>query len=46
MKNKIEFFLLLFFYLISLLIGINLSSRLGGVLAWAYGFFSIEILLV
>ena len=40
MKNKIEFFLLLFFYLISLLIGINLSSRLGGVLAWAYGFFS------
>ena len=40
MKNKIKFFFTIIFYLISLLIGINLSSRLGGVLAWAYGFFS------
>ena len=40
MKNKIEFFLLLFFYNISRLIGVNLSSYLGGILAWFYGLFS------
>ena len=40
MKNKIEFFLLLFFYYISRLIGVELSSHLGGSLAWVYGFFS------
>ena len=40
MKNKIEFFLLLFFYYISRLIGVNLSSYLGGILAWVYGLFS------
>ena len=36
MKNKIEFLLLLFFYYISRLIGVNLSSYLGGILAWFY----------
>ena len=41
MKNKIEFFLLLFFYNISRLIGVNLSSYLGGILAHRfYGLFS------
>ena len=40
MKNKIEFFLLIFFYYISRLIGVRLSSYLGGTLAWIYGFFS------
>ena len=40
MKNKIEFYLLFFFYLISKIIGLNLSSQLGGTLAWIYGFFS------
>ena len=40
MKNKIEFFLLLFFYLISRLIGLKLSSNLGGILVWIYGLFS------
>ena len=40
MKNKIELYLLLFFYFISKIIGLNLSSRLGGTLAWIYGFFS------
>ena len=40
MKNKIEFFLLLFFFYISRLIGVKLSSNLGGSLAWVYGLFS------
>ena len=40
MKNKIEFFLLIFFYYISRFIGVRLSSYLGGTLAWIYGFFS------
>ena len=40
MKNKIEFYLLFFFYFISKIIGLNLSSYLGGTLAWIYGFFS------
>ena len=40
MKNKIEFFLLLFFYYISRFIGVKLSSNLGGSLAWVYGLFS------
>ena len=40
MKNKIEFFLLLFFYLISRIIGLKLSSSLGGTLVWSYGLFS------
>ena len=40
MKNKVEFFLVLFFYSISRIIGINCSSFLGGTLAWIYGFFS------
>ena len=40
MKNKIEFFLLLFFYYISRLIGVKLSSNMGGSLAWVYGLFS------
>ena len=40
MKNKIVFYLLFFFYFISKIIGLNLSSHLGGTLAWIYGFFS------
>ena len=40
MKNKVEFFLVLFFCSISRIIGINYSSYLGGTLAWIYGFFS------
>jgi KDO2-lipid IV(A) lauroyltransferase len=40
MKNKIEFFLLLFFFYISRFIGVKLSSNLGGSLAWVYGLFS------
>ena len=40
MKNIIEFFLLLFFYFISRIIGLNLSSYLGGILVWSYGLFS------
>ena len=40
MKKKIELYLLLFFYFISKIIGLNLSSNLGGTLAWIYGFFS------
>ncbi|MAZ46513.1 MAG: hypothetical protein CMM98_02925 [Rickettsiales bacterium] len=40
MKSKIEFFFLKFFHFISRIIGINLSSYLGGTLAWIYGFFS------
>ena len=40
MKNKIEFFLILFFYFISRIIGLNLSSYLGGILVWSYGLFS------
>ena len=45
MKNKIEFLLLLFFYYISRLIGVNLSSYLGGILAWFYGIFSSRNLI-
>ena len=45
MKNKIEFFLLLFFYYISRLIGVNLSSYLGGILVWFYGLFSSRNLI-
>ena len=40
MKNIIEFFLILFFYFISRIIGLNLSSYLGGILVWSYGLFS------
>ena len=40
MKNTIEFFLILFFYFISRIIGLNLSSYLGGILVWSYGLFS------
>ena len=40
MKNKIELYLLLLFFFISKIIGLNLSSHLGGTLAWIYGFFS------
>ena len=40
MKNTIEFFLILFFYFISRIIGLNLSSYLGGIIVWSYGLFS------
>ena len=40
MRSRVEFYLLLFFYFIFRIIGVNLSSYLGGTLAWVYGFFS------
>jgi len=45
MKNTIEFFLILFFYFISRIIGLNLSSYLGGILVWSYGLFSKKKLI-
>tara|TARA_B100000963_G_scaffold358888_1_gene384681 strand:- start:542 stop:1399 length:858 start_codon:yes stop_codon:yes gene_type:complete len=45
MRNIIEFYLLLFFYFISRIIGVILSSYLGGILASVYGFFSSRNLI-
>ena len=40
MKQKLEYLLLKSFYLISKIIGINLSSFLGGILLSIFGYFS------